>query len=580
MPNRSRPFELGRIAIVAAIITVATACVTERGKRKLDLGVDPMASPLADSAAYRDTIGAYTYYEGLRPMRVRGYGLVVGLGHNGSSDCRRDVYDQLVQTLYKRYSFNRPTVGVQSVTPEEMIGDLDTAVVVVEGDIPPGAVKGSRFDVAVRVMPGTQTKSLHGGRLFGMDLEMFREVTETESIPGQRLAWAAGPLFQNPFSGDGAATPTSLLDGVVIGGGVVLEDRRVRLVLLEPSYSRSRAIQDRINAYFPGPQKTADAMSPSYVRILVPDEYRGDVGHFLTLVRALYLRNDSTFQAHTAKALAGELVRPGTQAALISLAFEGLGRAALPELDPLYTHPKDVVSFHAAAAGLRGDDHLAADAMSAHAQDPECEFRFQAIRALGVARGIASTAMTLRGLLHDEDPRVQSAAYEALLARGDASIKSVPVGTENFLLDLVPTERTNFIYVKRSDSRRIALFGRDMRCVPPVLYRAPDGVVTMTALPDDTVLTLIRVVVGSGTASPPISAPFDVPALIRLLGGEAGVDADGTATGLGLDYAAVARALYHLCEDGSINAKFILEQPNAAELFGPARDDERPESEL
>ena len=49
---------------------------------------------------------------------------------------------------------------------------------------------------------------------------------------------------------------------------------------------------------------------------------------------------------------------------------------------------------------------------------------------------------------------------------------------------------------------------------------------------------------------------------------------------LGLDYGAVVRALYFLCRDGCINEKFMLEQPNPAEMFGPARPQGRPESEL
>jgi len=65
-----------------------------------------------------------------------------------------------------------------------------------------------------------------------------------------------------------------------------------------------------------------------------------------------------------------------------------------------------------------------------------------------------------------------------------------------------------------------------------------------------------------------------------LLGNDAGVAANGEAVGLGLDYGAVVRALYYLCQDHAVNAKFILEQPNAAELFGPARPAGRPESEL
>src|SRR3972149_6195278 len=74
-------------------------------KGKVDLGVAAREGPLAKSAAYRDTIGARTYYEGMRPMRVRGYGLVVGLGKNGSRDCPRPIYGRIVPSLYKHHRF-------------------------------------------------------------------------------------------------------------------------------------------------------------------------------------------------------------------------------------------------------------------------------------------------------------------------------------------------------------------------------------------------------------------------------------------------------------------------------------------
>ena len=61
------------------------------------------------------------------------------------------------------------------------------------------------------------------------------------------------------------------------------------------------------------------------------------------------------------------VISPTAPHALIAVAFEGLGRAALPELDRLYGHSKDYVSFHAAAAGLRLGDHIAADTMVMHA---------------------------------------------------------------------------------------------------------------------------------------------------------------------------------------------------------------------
>ena len=93
-------------------------------------------------------------------------------------------------------------------------------------------------------------------------------------------------------------------------------------------------------------------------------------------------------------------------------------------------------------------------------------------------------------------------------------------------------------------------------------------------------MTVLRVVPATDTRSPPIHGALESPALIRLLGGEPEVDDDGKAHGLGLDYGAVAAALYQLSKDQSVNAKFVIEQPNVAELFGPEKPMGRPESEL
>ncbi len=598
-----------RATVLVFFLFANGGCIwLEETKQKLDLGVDPTASALANSAAYRDTIGAYTYYQGLTPMRVRGYGLVVGLGKNGSRDCPRNVYERLIRSLYKQRGFSSTELGVKSITPEQLINDVDTAVVIVQGEIPPASVKGTRFDVAVQVLPGTQTKSLRGGRLHHMELLVFRPVSPTVSLTGQVLARASGPVFLNPFSGEEAATRSTRLEGVVGGGGKVSQDRRIRLVLLEPSYQRARQIQDRINAYFPSRERVGDAISPSFVRLRVPLEFADDTAHFLALVRGLFLSHDPQFEATRSRMLEEELVHPKAAHARIAQAFEALGRAALPALDRLYSHRKDAVSFHAAVAGLRLGDHIAGDAIGIHAQNTAGEYRFQAIHALAEAKGLASAAITLRKLLNDDDPRIQIAAYEALVERGDSTIKSVRIAWDNFILDRVPTQvaspsaraspsagvspsagasaprggrgHGNFVYVKRSGSRRIALFGSNIRCTPPVFYRAPDGSLMINATPGDETLTTLRMAVPTGAMSPPIPAPLDVPGLIKLLGSQAELGLDDEVLGLGLDYSAVVRAIYHLCKDRSINANFILEQPNVAELFGPPRPTGRPESEL
>lgn len=573
----SRPIAL--TAVVSSALTVG--CQVEReNKRKVELGVAAKVNSGADSASFRDTIGSLAYFEGMGSMRVRGYGLVVGLGKNGSSDCPRPIYDRLVQALYKQHRFAGGVVGEKGVTPEQMIADRDTAVVLVQGEIPPAAVEGTRFDIHVSSIPGTQTKSLRGGRLYTADLDVFRDVGGDVSITGQTLARGAGPVFLNPFSGADSATQSSELEGVILGGGVATKDRRVRLVLSEPSYPRARQIQDRINAQFSAGAKVADAQSPSYVQIHVPPEFKDDAGHFLALVRAMFLTRDPVFESTRAKELTAELQSPAAPHAQIAWCFEGLGRSALPVLGELYASKQDFVSFHAAAAGMRLDDHLACDAMAEHAMKTDGEFRYQAIRALGEARGMSAAATPLRKLLLDADPRVQIAAYEALVERRDPTIRSVDVGPGNFMLDLIPAARANFIYVKRSKQQRIALFGEGQRCTPPLLYRSPDGAMTLSAEDADAALTVIRTVTASGSSSPPLSAPAELSALIPLLGHAASVDADGRALGLGFDYGEIVRALHQLCKTRAIAAEFTLEQPNAAELFGPAAPQGRPESEL
>ena len=569
---------LGAAAATAALLV---GCLWEQeNKRRLNLGVDPAAAKWADSAAYRDTIGAYTYPDGLRPLRVRGIGLVVGLGRNGSRHCPRKVRDELVERLHKQYRFVSDVVGVAAVSPETLISDIDTAVVVVDGGIPPGAVPGVTFEVQVRALPGTQTKSLRGGRLFSTELMTFQRNQAGAVLTGTVLAKAAGPLFLNPFADEEAATKVNVLEGVVLGGGRALKERMLRLVLLEPSHGRARRIQDRINNRFPDARKIADAISPSFVEIRVPDEFEDDAAHALALIRSLYLSSDPMFEAARARLLAREIPRPGAPHAMISLCLEGLGRSALPVLADLYAHRQDYVSFHASVAGVRLGEHLAAEAVARHAGNPGSTYRFQAIEALARARGMAAAAHALRDLLEDPDPRVRVAAYQALLKRGDPSVETTPIGGDNFLLDVVASGQEPIVFVRRTGSRRVALIGSDLRCRPPLHYVSLDGGLTVNAYAEDKTLTLVRVALGSGSRSDPIAAPVDLLALIRLLGSDVRLDRDGRVVGLGVDHGAIVRLLQTFARDGSIDARFVLEQPNAAELFGPARPQGRPESDL
>ena len=133
------------------------------------------------------TVGEYADLVGANPLPVRGYGVVVGLGKNGSSEVPTGLKDQLVQEMSK-LGLGSPQAGTEGLSPSRMLEDKDTAVVVVGGWLPPGAPKGTRFDVMVQALPQTQTLSLVGGTLLGTDLKIA--LNTPTAVAGKLETWA------------------------------------------------------------------------------------------------------------------------------------------------------------------------------------------------------------------------------------------------------------------------------------------------------------------------------------------------------------------------------------------------------
>ncbi|HEY3246343.1 MAG TPA: flagellar basal body P-ring protein FlgI [Phycisphaerae bacterium] len=535
----------------------------------------PEASP-----AVRDTIGASATLEGMRRMRVRGYGLVIGLGENGSADCPRPIRERLVQEILKRPEFSRSASAAQAIDPEKMIDSLDTAVVILQGEIPSAAPAHTSFDLTVEAVPGSQTRSLEGGHLLPCDLSLYREVTPGTALTGQVLASAEGPVFLNPFASSDEATRVDRRRGYILGGGRSQSDRRVRLILLRPSYQESIAIAQRINARFPQQDKIADAGSRSFVTVKIPRKWHADPGHFLAVLQHLYVPSTPGFADQRTVALVEEIKRPDALHADIALALEGIGRNVIPKIAPLYSDPLPAVNFYSSLAGLRLGDDAAVQVMELHATDPHSHYRMEAIEALGAAVDSGRAVLPLRRCLSDNsDPRVQVAAYEALRRRDDPSIRSTTIAGDNFVLDAVEAEGASLIYAKRAGQRRIALLGSAIQFVPPVFYRQPDGLLTINAGETDSELTVIRRHPLSGHVGAAIRVPLQVDQVLALLGSDPDVDSLHPTTGLGVDYSTLVQMLSELCGKHSINAKFMLEQAGM-ELFGPIAEVGRPESEL
>ncbi len=536
----------------------------------------------ADSLAVKDTVGSVAWIQGQFPLKVRGYGIVVGLGSNGSKECPPDIRKRLTQEMRKYHNLGTTSRGLKELQPEALLTDLDTAVVIVEAGIPGAAVKGTRFDAVVTALPGTQTKSLEGGFLWRCELQRYRDVgTGGASLQGETLAFAEGPVFVNPFPADGEnPTPVDLKRGVTLGGAVATKERSVRLEIRNPSFQTAMQVARQINERFTDEHQTAEAISPATIRLHIPKSYGERRDRFLDLVTHVMLRSDASFREERTAELAKELLDPGAPHDDIGLAWEVLGRNVLPEVRKLYGDTRPYVSFFAARTGIRLHDDSAVPVLRRHALNVTSEYQREAIIELGDAQNLPEAADALRPLLSHTDKRVRIWACGALRRRGDRYVESVRVGEPNFSLDLVRSDARPLIYARVAGAQTLALFGPDIWLRPPLHYESSDGVLNLYAADGDREVKIIARSPGGRIIGAPQVCPLDLQTLLSRLGSERRALPDGTVTGYGLPYSCIVRALKELCAARAIPGEFQLESPEVTDIEGPLEEPGRPETEL
>ena len=533
-----------------------------------------------ESKAIQGTIGSYTSIEGMLKLPVRGYGLVVGLGKNGSQNCPQRIRKRLSAEIRKKYGLGDSRLGQGRITPEKMIASPDTAVVFVEGDIGAASLSGTSFDLTVQALPGTETTSLEGGRLYTCDLFRYRQAGGGMVQEGKVVARGAGPIFINPFSQRrSSATPANLRTAKIIGGGTNLEDRMIRLVLFHPSYPRVTGIQDKINNRLGFGKKIAVAESPSYISLEIPRSYSRRELFFVSLVRHFFLSSEGGFEDRRAIELAAELSDLQAPHDSIGLALEGIGRKVRPVIRDLYTHKLPHVNYFAARTGLHLHDKLAIPVLKKHALDPDSPYQLDAIRDLGAATATPRAANVLwAAISSDFDAHTRILAYEGLLNHQDPLITSTKVGADFFVDHMPISTGSTVIYARVSSEPRFAIIG-NARCRTPLFYRDTRGTVIMNADNGDTEVTVSRTT-PSGNVSPPTAAPLELKQLIPFLGNKADQDKFGQVTGLGLDYGRIIDIVSALCENGTIDAEFRIERPGTETIPGARRKGGRPESDL
>jgi hypothetical protein len=516
----------------------------------------------------KGTVGEYAGLFGGGQLLVQGHGIVIGLGDNGSAEVPAHLRRTLTKYLLK-HNIGSPRWGTEDIPPDLVLSDKDTSVVLVGGAVPHGAPVGTRFDVFVTSIPQTQTRSLDGGRLMPLELRLaFRGISQVDKLTSI-WANAGGAVFVNPFIDPTRRSESAKqLTGRVIGGGKVVRDRPLRLQLYRPDYQMADLIQRRINERFSSEQKIAVAKNRSIVELKIPQDYRDDYEHFLSLVRHLPVRTRSGGWEGRIRQIATQMEMPTANHNALALIWEAMGRQVVPVIQGLYASENPAAAFYAGRTGLRLGDRLADEVIVRFAAGANSPYQIPAIEELARQKGNVRAAATLRKLVDDSNDRVRIAAYEALLEQGDRMVvRRIDVGGE-FMLDLVASARTYAVYVTQTKEPKIVLFGKDMKVVCPVFFESPDELVTVNALSDSEKLTVFRKIPRTTTMSEPFEVAPYVRLLVETLGSRPEMDDDGKIAGLGLTYSQVVGVLYRMCKEGDIPAKFVLQEtPDMQKIY-------------
>jgi hypothetical protein len=613
LPYRS----IALTTLLLVTTTLHTGC--NRNKKPVPKPVISAPSISQDiPAPLRGTIGAEARISGTEPTLVSGIGFVVGLDGTGGLT----IPEQYAAHLEREMGLNGIGIGTSDTsssiagkTPSELLRDPNTAAVIVQAAIPPGARNGESFDLYVRAINAT---SLEGGRLWSTDLRIGPP-SAFGNPQARIIGEAKGPIFLNPF-----AEPGGQYDGVtrdvgrVLDGGLVTFPTKIEVILNNPSHLRARQITSAINTAFPLPpgerEPTARGKDESLILVQIPSAYINERQQFLDLLSHITI--DQAFPEVYARRYAQTLVNQPYLAGDMSFCLEALGDRALPFISDLYNHPELAPRLAALRAGAELGDPRVVQPLRDIALSSDTKYRTDAIALMSKIDQSVLVDTTLRDLLAEPTLAVRVEAYErlmerALKARRERIAKMIAtsqrgvvasntqiealtrvfvptdplrgVGRQlvagKFFLDIVPFGEP-LVYITQQNEPRIVLFGENLELTKPLLATAWSDRLMLSAESYEDPVRLYFRDERTRVVSTMDDVPENLPALIELLAHQP--TPEDPRPGLGFSYAQVVGALYQISNDRGIEAAFTTEQDRLlADLLSAVQRDEvaiRPET--
>ncbi|MBL9124111.1 MAG: flagellar basal body P-ring protein FlgI [Planctomycetaceae bacterium] len=412
-------------------------------------------------------VGDFAVSHGMSTVHVEAIGLVTGLPGTGSDPEPSPERSALLDEMQKR--------GV--IEPNKVLASPTTSLVLVQGFLRPGIQKGDRFDVEVRIPTRSETTSLRGGWLMETRL---RELTpiDNQIREGYLLGLAEGPILVDPEQ-SGAENTVALGRGRVLGGGVAVKSRPMRLLLKpdaratkEQGVRTAAAIEGALNrrfATYVGGIKTgvATAKTDEYLDLTVHPRYKDNIARYVRVLQGVPLKENAVDRLQRIKLLERQLLDPVTCDSA-ALKLEALGHEGIPVLAQGITAEDPLIQFYSAEALAYLDDSRAAEPLATAAKEQPA-FRVFALAALSAMDDFAAYD-ALRSLLEVNSAETRYGAFRALWAMNaqDPLVRGEQLG-DQFSYHLLDSKAPALIHVTRSYRPEIVLFGPRQRFKPPLM---------------------------------------------------------------------------------------------------------------
>ncbi len=403
----------------------------------------------------------------VHPARIESAALVRGLSGTGADE-PPSSYQQLVLTDMSRDIEKKRTAKSE-------IASLNTAIVLLETVVPPGARKGDRLDATIKLPPNSEASSIQNG--YVEDAEMYQYMTADIVRRGYVLGVTNGFVTLDPDLVE-KKSPVAYKQGKIIGGAVVTRSRPVWLEIKEDerSVGVAQRLEDVINkrfsytkAGYAGKKKVAEAKAgAARINLEVPEEYRDNVIRYVNVVCAIsFFETGDELDARVNR-LSEQLLDP-ENSEFAAIQLEAIGSSNAKVVDAIrrgLNSTDDAVRFNSAITSayfnIRQDRRQTAEILAEFARTSS-KYRPASLATLGVTMKTSfDVDAELRKLLSEKDIETRYGAFRALWTRNpsDYMIQGENMA-DQFSYHCLNCGGVPYVHITQSTRPEIVLFNPD-----------------------------------------------------------------------------------------------------------------------